>query len=117
MGQAAKSRPLQIQKTHYLQLNVLWKTFFRQKVTKDKDMVPYSIVKSDSGDAWVKGGKDYAPSQISAYILQKMKETAEAHLGHDVTEVVITVPAYFNDAQRQATKDVKIAGLDVLNYK
>ena len=79
-------------------------------------MVPYKIVKSDGGDAWVSAaGKDYAPSQVSAYILQKMKETAEAHLGHDVTEAVITVPAYFNDAQRQATKDAgKIAGLDVL---
>jgi len=79
-------------------------------------MVPYNIIKSDSGDAWVQaGGKDYAPSQVSAFILQKMKETAEAHLGHDVKEAVITVPAYFNDAQRQATKDAgKIAGLDVL---
>ncbi|WDI32738.1 molecular chaperone DnaK [Hyphococcus flavus] len=83
---------------------------------KDKDMVPYAIVKGDNGDAWVESrGEKYAPSQISAFILQKMKETAEAHLGQDVTQAVITVPAYFNDAQRQATKDAgKIAGLEVL---
>ncbi|WP_425410462.1 molecular chaperone DnaK [Hyphococcus sp.] len=83
---------------------------------KDKDMVPYAIVKGDNDDAWVESrGEKYAPSQISAFILQKMKETAEAHLGQDVTQAVITVPAYFNDAQRQATKDAgKIAGLEVL---
>ncbi len=83
---------------------------------KDKEMVPYAIVKGDNGDAWVESRKDkYAPSQISAFILQKMKETAEAYLGQDVTQAVITVPAYFNDAQRQATKDAgKIAGLEVL---
>ena len=85
-------------------------------VKKDKDMVPYKIVKSDSGDAWVEvDGKKYSPSQVSAYILQKMKETAENFLGETVTQAVITVPAYFNDAQRQATKDAgKIAGLEVL---
>jgi molecular chaperone DnaK len=79
-------------------------------------MVPYKIIKSDSGDAWVEvDGKQYSPSQISAYILQKMKETAENFLGETVTQAVITVPAYFNDAQRQATKDAgKIAGLEVL---
>lgn len=83
---------------------------------KDKDMVPYAIVKGDNGDAWVESrGDKFAPSQISAFILQKMKETAEAYLGSDVTQAVITVPAYFNDAQRQATKDAgKIAGLEVL---
>ncbi|WP_428407232.1 molecular chaperone DnaK [Hyphococcus sp.] len=83
---------------------------------KDKDMVPYKIVKADNGDAWVESrGEKYAPSQISAFILQKMKETAEAFLGQEVTQAVITVPAYFNDAQRQATKDAgKIAGLEVL---
>ena len=82
---------------------------------KDKDFVPYTISKADNGDAWVQArSQDYSPSQISAFILQKMKETAEAHLGESVTEAVITVPAYFNDAQRQATKDAgKIAGLDV----
>ena len=83
---------------------------------KDKALVPYDIVKADNGDAWVEcDGKKYSPSQISAFILQKMKETAEAYLGEDVTEAVVTVPAYFNDSQRQATKDAgKIAGLDVL---
>ncbi|MBX8782140.1 molecular chaperone DnaK [Pseudochrobactrum algeriensis] len=85
-------------------------------VTKDKDLVPYNIVKGDNGDAWVEThGKKYSPSQVSAMILQKMKETAESYLGENVTQAVITVPAYFNDAQRQATKDAgKIAGLEVL---
>jgi molecular chaperone DnaK len=83
---------------------------------KDMDLVPYKIVKADSGDAWVEAhDKKYSPSQVSAFILQKMKETAEAFLGEPVTQAVITVPAYFNDSQRQATKDAgKIAGLDVL---
>jgi len=83
---------------------------------KDTELVPYKIVKGPNGDAWVQaGGKDYSPSQISAFILQKMKETAEAYLGENVTQAVITVPAYFNDAQRQATKDAgQIAGLEVL---
>src|SRR5215207_752304 len=83
---------------------------------KDTELVPYKIVKGPNGDAWVHaGGKDYSPSQISAFILQKMKETAEAYLGETVTQAVITVPAYFNDAQRQATKDAgQIAGLEVL---
>ncbi|HEU4957240.1 MAG TPA: molecular chaperone DnaK [Sphingomicrobium sp.] len=83
---------------------------------KDTELVPYKIVKGANGDAWVNaGGKDYSPSQISAFILQKMKETAEAYLGETVTQAVITVPAYFNDAQRQATKDAgQIAGLEVL---
>src|ERR1700675_875880 len=84
---------------------------------KDVGMVPYKIIKADNGDAWVQGreGKRYAPSEISAFILQKMKETAESYLGEKVSQAVITVPAYFNDAQRQATKDAgKIAGLEVL---
>jgi len=83
---------------------------------KDQKLVPYNIVKGDNGDAWVEGGgKKYSPSQVSAFILQKMKETAEGYLGEDVTQAVITVPAYFNDSQRQATKDAgKIAGLEVL---
>jgi molecular chaperone DnaK len=83
---------------------------------KDTELVPYKIVRGSNGDAWVEaGGKDYSPSQISAFILQKMKETAEAYLGEAVTQAVITVPAYFNDAQRQATKDAgQIAGLEVL---
>ena len=85
-------------------------------VEKDKKLVPYEIVKADNGDAWViSRGEKYSPSQISAFILQKMKETAESYLGEKVTRAVITVPAYFNDAQRQATKDAgKIAGLEVL---
>jgi molecular chaperone DnaK len=85
-------------------------------VEKDKGLVPYKIVKADNGDAWVQPNKDkYSPSQVSAMILQKMKETAEAYLGESVDQAVITVPAYFNDAQRQATKDAgKIAGLEVL---
>ncbi|MCJ7421934.1 molecular chaperone DnaK [Sphingomicrobium astaxanthinifaciens] len=90
---------------------------FDDPVTKkDTELVPYEIVKGSNGDAWVKaGGKDFSPSQISAFILQKMKETAEAYLGETVTQAVITVPAYFNDAQRQATKDAgQIAGLEVL---
>jgi molecular chaperone DnaK len=86
------------------------------KIDEDKKKIPYRIVRADNGDAWVEvRGKKYSPSEISAFILQKMKETAEAHLGHRVTQAVITVPAYFNDAQRQATKDAgRIAGLDVL---
>jgi molecular chaperone DnaK len=85
-------------------------------VEKDKSLVPYEIVRADSGDAWVEvTGKRYSPSQISAFVLTKMKETAEAHLGEKVTQAVVTVPAYFNDAQRQATKDAgRIAGLEVL---
>ena len=83
---------------------------------KDTELVPYKIVRGNNGDAWVgAGGKEYSPSQISAFTLQKMKETAEAYLGETVTQAVITVPAYFNDAQRQATKDAgQIAGLEVL---
>ena len=86
------------------------------EVEKDKKLVPYAIVDGGNGDAWVEAGGDkYSPSQISAFILQKMKETAESYLGDDVDQAVITVPAYFNDAQRQATKDAgKIAGLEVL---
>src|SRR6201995_1576549 len=85
-------------------------------VEKDKKLVPYKITRASNGDAWVEiEGKSYSPSQISAFILQKMKETAEAYLGQKVEQAVITVPAYFNDAQRQATKDAgKIAGLEVL---
>ena len=85
-------------------------------VEKDKSLVSYKIVKADNGDAWVEArGTKYSPSQISAFVLQKMKETAESYLGQEVTQAVITVPAYFNDAQRQATKDAgRIAGLEVL---
>ena len=85
-------------------------------VAKDKGMVPYNIVRGDNGDAWVEArGEKYSPSQISAFVLGKMKETAEAYLGEPVTQAVITVPAYFNDSQRQATRDAgRIAGLEVL---
>ncbi|WP_256366966.1 molecular chaperone DnaK [Lentilitoribacter sp. Alg239-R112] len=95
---------------------LIGRRFTDKMVKKDKDLVPYEIVKGENGDAWVKAsGKDYSPSQVSAMILQKMKETAEAYLGETVQQAVITVPAYFNDAQRQATKDAgKIAGLEVL---
>jgi molecular chaperone DnaK len=85
-------------------------------VKKDKDLVPFEIVQGENGDAWVKAqGRDYSPAQVSSFILQKMKETAESYLGEKVEKAVITVPAYFNDAQRQATKDAgRIAGLEVL---
>ena len=95
---------------------LIGRNFTDPVVAKDKGMVPYDIVKGPNGDAWVRAhDKDYSPSQVSAFILQKMKEAAEAHLGEKVEKAVITVPAYFNDAQRQATKDAgKIAGLEVL---
>jgi molecular chaperone DnaK len=95
---------------------LIGRNFADPVVAKDKAMVPYEIVKGATGDAWVKAhGKDYSPQEVSAFILQKMKEAAESHLGETVTKAVITVPAYFNDAQRQATKDAgKIAGLEVL---
>jgi len=95
---------------------LIGRRFDSPEVKKDKKLVPYTIVDGGNGDAWVEaGGEKYSPSQVSAFILQKMKETAESYLGEDVTQAVITVPAYFNDAQRQATKDAgKIAGLEVL---
>ena len=95
---------------------LIGRSFEDETVKKDIGKVPFKIIKSDNGEAWVEGkGKKYSPSQISAFILQKMKETAEKYLGQAVTKAVITVPAYFNDAQRQATKDAgKIAGLEVL---
>jgi molecular chaperone DnaK len=95
---------------------LIGRNFSDPLVEKDRGMVPYKIVKGPTGDAWVEAhGKDYSPQQVSAFILIKMKEAAEAHLGEKVTQAVITVPAYFNDAQRQATKDAgKIAGLEVL---
>ncbi|ESQ85681.1 molecular chaperone DnaK [Asticcacaulis sp. AC466] len=95
---------------------LIGRTYTDPMVQKDKGMVPFEITKGANGDAWVKAhGKDYSPQQISAFILGKMKEAAEAYLGETVTQAVITVPAYFNDAQRQATKDAgKIAGLEVL---
>ena len=95
---------------------LIGRTFNDPATKKDMDMVPYEIVAADNGDAWVNAADEkYSPSQISAFILQKMKETAESYLGEKVEQAVITVPAYFNDAQRQATKDAgKISGLEVL---
>ena len=118
VGQAAKRQAVTNPEFTYFAIKRLIGRRFDDPMTqKDIGMVPYKIVKADNGDAWVQGrnSKKYAPSEVSGFILQKMKETAEAHLGEKVTQAVITVPAYFNDAQRQATKDAgKIAGLEVL---
>ncbi len=117
VGQPAKRQAVtNPQNTLFAIKRLIGRSYEDPTVTKDKEMVPYKIVKSDGGDAWVEvEGTKYSPSQISANILQKMKETAENFLGETVTQAVITVPAYFNDAQRQATKDAgKIAGLEVL---
>ena len=116
VGQAAKRQSVtNPENTLSAIKRLIGRTFDDPMTQKDIDMVPFDIVKADSGDAWVRSrDENYAPSQISAFILQKMKETAESYLGESVTEAVITVPAYFNDAQRQATKDAgRIAGLDV----
>lgn len=117
IGQPAKRQAVtNPANTFFAIKRLIGRTYNDPMVQKDKGMVPYEISKGPSGDAWVKAhGKDYSPQQISAFILQKMKEDAEAYLGETVTQAVITVPAYFNDAQRQATKDAgKIAGLEVL---
>ena len=117
IGQPAKRQAVtNPESTIYAVKRLIGRRFDDPMTKKDMGLVPYSIVKGKTGDAWVKaGGEDYSPSQISAFILQKMKETAEAYLGEPVTQAVITVPAYFNDAQRQATKDAGlIAGLEVL---
>ncbi|GHF15455.1 chaperone protein DnaK [Kordiimonas sediminis] len=117
VGQAAKRQAVtNPTDTLFAIKRLIGRTFDDPTTQKDLEMVPYNIVKSDSGDAWVEAkGEKYSPSQISAMILQKMKETAEDYLGETVDQAVITVPAYFNDAQRQATKDAgKIAGLEVL---
>ena len=117
VGQPAKRQAVtNPNNTIYAAKRLIGRTFDDQSVKKDIEKVPFKIVKSDKNDAWIEArGKKYSPSQISAFILQKMKETAEKHLGQPVTKAVITVPAYFNDAQRQATKDAgKIAGLEVL---
>ncbi len=117
VGQPAKRQAVtNPENTFFAIKRLIGRSFDDPTTKKDKDMVPYQIVKADSGDAWVEArGEKYSPSQISAFILQKMKETAESFLGSQVTQAVITVPAYFNDAQRQATKDAgKIAGLEVL---
>ena len=117
VGQPAKRQAVtNPDNTIFAAKRLIGRTFDDQSVKKDVAKVPFNIVKSDKNDAWIEArGKKYSPSQISAFILQKMKETAEKHLGQPVTKAVITVPAYFNDAQRQATKDAgKIAGLEVL---
>ncbi len=117
VGQPAKRQAVtNPDNTIFAAKRLIGRTFDDQSVKKDVEKVPFKIVKSDKNDAWIEAkGKKYSPSQISAFILQKMKETAEKYLGQPVTKAVITVPAYFNDAQRQATKDAgKIAGLEVL---
>jgi molecular chaperone DnaK len=117
VGQPAKRQAVtNPENTIFAVKRLIGRRFEDPMVAKDKGLVPYAIVKGDNGDAWVESeGKKYSPSQISAMTLTKMKETAESYLGTEVTQAVITVPAYFNDAQRQATKDAgKIAGLEVL---
>jgi molecular chaperone DnaK len=117
IGQPAKRQAVtNPENTIFAVKRLIGRRFDDPMTKKDMGLVPYTIVKGKTGDAWVKaGGEDYSPSQISAFTLQKMKETAEAYLGETVTQAVITVPAYFNDAQRQATKDAgQIAGLEVL---
>ncbi|WP_027534964.1 molecular chaperone DnaK [Bradyrhizobium sp. WSM3983] len=117
VGQPAKRQAVtNPERTFFAVKRLIGRRYDDPMVEKDKKLVPYKIVKASNGDAWVEAdGQTYSPSQVSAFILQKMKETAEAHLGQKVDQAVITVPAYFNDAQRQATKDAgKIAGLEVL---
>src|SRR4051794_25064679 len=118
VGQAAKRQAVtNPEYTFFAIKRLIGRRFDDPMTQKDMGMVPYKIVKAGNGDAWVQGreSKQFAPSEVSGFILQKMKETAESYLGEKVTQAVITVPAYFNDAQRQATKDAgKIAGLEVL---
>ncbi|MDB5406031.1 MAG: dnaK, partial [Rhodospirillales bacterium] len=117
VGQAAKRQAVtNPENTFFAIKRLVGRRFTDPMVNKDKDLVPYKIISGDNGDAWVETrGKRHSPSEISAFILQKMKETAESYLGETVSQAVITVPAYFNDSQRQATKDAgKIAGLEVL---
>jgi len=114
--QAVRQAVTNPENTFYAVKRLIGRSYDDPITKKDMNLVPYKIVKGPNGDAWIEGrGKKYAPSEISAFVLQKMKQTAEDYLGEMVTQAVITVPAYFNDAQRQATKDAgKIAGLEVL---
>ena len=117
VGQPAKRQAVtNPENTIFAVKRLIGRNFEDPTVKKDIETSPFKIINSDSGDAWLEAqNKKYSPSQISAFVLQKMKETAEKYLGQEVTKAVITVPAYFNDAQRQATKDAgKIAGLEVL---
>src|SRR5579884_1639876 len=117
VGQPAKRQAVtNPERTFFAVKRLIGRRYDDPMVEKDKKLVPYKIMRASNGDAWVEAdGKTYSPSQISAFVLQKMKETAEAYLSQKVTQAVITVPAYFNDAQRQATKDAgRIAGLEVL---
>ncbi len=117
VGQAAKRQAVtNPDNTVFGVKRLIGRRFDDADLAKDKQNLPFALVNGGNGDAWVEAqGEKYSPSQISAFILQKMKETAESYLGEDVSQAVITVPAYFNDAQRQATKDAgKIAGLEVL---
>ena len=117
VGQPAKRQAVtNPENTIFAVKRLIGRNFEDPTVKKDIAAAPFKIVNSEKGDAWIEArGEKYSPSQISAFILQKMKETAEKYLGQEVTKAVITVPAYFNDAQRQATKDAgKIAGLEVL---
>ena len=117
IGQSAKRQAVtNPENTLYAVKRFIGRNFDDETVQRDLSLSPFKIIKGNSGDAWVEAqGEKYSPSQISAFILQKMKETAESYTGETITQAVITVPAYFNDAQRQATKDAgKIAGLEVL---
>ncbi len=117
VGQPAKRQAVtNPEKTFFAVKRLIGRRYDDPMVEKDKKLVPYKIIRASNGDAWLEAdGKTYSPSQISAFVLQKMKETAESYLGQKVVQAVITVPAYFNDAQRQATKDAgKIAGLEVM---
>ena len=117
IGQPAKRQAVtNPENTLFAIKRLIGRNFDDESVKKDIQSAPFKIIKADNNDAWIQArNKKYSPSQISAFILQKMKETAEKYLGQEVTKAVITVPAYFNDSQRQATKDAgKIAGLEVL---
>ena len=117
IGQPAKRQAVtNFENTIFAVKRLMGRNFEDPTVKKDIESSTFKIIKAENGDAWIEAkGKKYSPSQISAFVLQKMKETAEKYLGQEVTKAVITVPAYFNDAQRQATKDAgKIAGLEVL---